>query len=593
MRASVTAVSTGDSSTDQAGDLLTDPPSGASLSFGKYRLTRLLARGGMGEVYLARLVGELGFEKRLVIKTILPHLAANPRFVELFAAEARTAVALSHGNIVPIYELGRTNDIFYIVMGHVDGPSVATMLEAYRRRGSAPPLGVALHVVRGVLTGLAYAHTAEPGRSAIVHRDITPRNVLVDRSGQVRIVDFGIAAPADAQLDVRGGSSGYMAPEQAMGDPADPRADVFSAGCLLYELITLERAFPKDGVWSAPDLTGVASDVATVLHAALATNPAQRPADAGELLERLGPAFSRHATSFGDTALAAELRQLFPQGWEQVGVPASSGGGSPGSPSGKRPVTQTFATRLTVVTQSPVDRLPATARRRWPLAAAATLIGATATWVAVGRPLDAAPDAPIRVDHRPREPTLADGTPPGHAATPGPSTLPPPEASSVSPPSSDGDPPLATSSTAVPTTQLFRVEPASATITVDGRNVPNTGELELPPAGRATVAVKAPGFVARTFNVDPEHPLPTTVVLRPAKAAGEGFLRVYAATVPWAEVRIDGRKVGTTPTSKVPVGVGTHRVVVTCVPDACAARQVLYQDVVTIKDGELLEIRAH
>src|SRR5262245_555585 len=189
--AAVPAASSDDPRTGSPADSLADLTTTGenSLSFGKYRLTRLLARGGMGEVYLARLVGELGFEKRLVIKTILPHLAAKPRFVEMFAAEAKTAVALSHGNIVPIYELGRTGEICCVVWGYVDGPSVAAMLDAYREQERAPELGLALHILRGVLTGLAYAHTPEPGRPAVVHRDITPRNVLVDRSGQVRIVD--------------------------------------------------------------------------------------------------------------------------------------------------------------------------------------------------------------------------------------------------------------------------------------------------------------------------------------------------------------------------------------------------------------------
>ena len=108
-----------------------EPSQEAPLRFGKYQLERLLARGGMGEVYQARLVGELGFEKQLVIKTILPELANKPRFIELFAAEAKTAVALSHGNIVPIYELGRSDDTFYIVMGYVDGPSAAQLLSVY------------------------------------------------------------------------------------------------------------------------------------------------------------------------------------------------------------------------------------------------------------------------------------------------------------------------------------------------------------------------------------------------------------------------------------------------------------------------------
>src|SRR5690606_12993889 len=135
---------------------------------------------------------------------------------------------------------GRAEDTLYIVMGYVDGPSVAQLLATHRRRGHPPPLAVALSIVRGVLAGLAYAHTEEPGRPAVVHRDITPRNVMVDRSGQVRIVDFGIALPAHAAAGVRAGSTGYVAPEQVRAEAVDPRADVFSTACLLYELLTLE-----------------------------------------------------------------------------------------------------------------------------------------------------------------------------------------------------------------------------------------------------------------------------------------------------------------------------------------------------------------
>lgn len=586
MRAPVTAVSSQESSSD----LAADPASETSLSFGKYRLTRLLARGGMGEVYLARLVGELGFEKRLVIKTILPHLAAKPRFVEMFAAEAKTAVALSHGNIVPIYELGRTGDTFYIVMGHVDGPSVSTMLEAYRSRRAAPPLGVALHIMRGVLAGLAYAHTAEPGRPAVVHRDITPRNILVDRSGQVRIVDFGIAAPADAQLDVRGGSSGYMAPEQARGEAVDPRADVFSAGCLLYELVTLERAFPKDGVWSTPDLSGLPSELAAVLRTALATDAAQRPADAGALLDRLAPALTRHAPSFGDGALAAELRALFPSGWEHATQPAAAGATPPGGAARQRPSTETFATRLTVITRAQPVPGASTPARRWPRFVAIAAVAAVATTWLVMRSAEA-PSQPTEaraVEAPP--PTLADASRP---ATPRPS--PPIEAPPRrDPPAGEPTPPAPTPAPVAPRTSAhaLRVEPADATITIDGRTTANDGEIELPSDRSATVVIKASGHVARSFVVDATHPLPRAVVLRPAKAAGEGFLRVYAASVPWAEVRVDGKKVGTTPTPKLPIGAGAHRVVVTCIPDACASRQVLYQDSVTIKDGQLFELRA-
>ena len=277
--------------------------------FGKYRLTRRLARGGMGEVYLARLVGELGFERQLVIKTILPELAEKPRFIEMFAAEAKTAVALSHGNIVPAYELGRAADTFYIAMGYVDGPSVAQLLEVAQLKHLDPDIPAGLHVMRGVLAGLSYAHREEPGRQAVVHRDITPRNVLIDRSGQVRIVDFGIAAPARRQVGVRAGSIGYMSPEQARGDAADPRADVFSAGCLLYELCTHQRAFPKEGVWSLPAFDDVPEEVRGPLERALAIREAVHGPDHPDVAQSLNNLASvRDAMgSYEAAALAAAL----------------------------------------------------------------------------------------------------------------------------------------------------------------------------------------------------------------------------------------------------------------------------------------------
>ena len=143
------------SSLDANGSAAAELPVSAPLGreFGKYRLTRRLARGGMGEVYLARIVGELGFEKVLVIKTILPELAEKPRFIEMFAAEAKTAVALSHGNIVPAYELGRAADTFYIAMGYVDGPSVAQLLEVADGKGLEPDVAAALHIMRGCSRG--------------------------------------------------------------------------------------------------------------------------------------------------------------------------------------------------------------------------------------------------------------------------------------------------------------------------------------------------------------------------------------------------------------------------------------------------------
>lgn len=555
----------------------------SSLSFGKYRLTRLIARGGMGEVYLARLVGELGFEKRLVIKTILPHLAANPRFLELFAAEAKTAVALSHGNIVPIYELGRAGDTLYIVMGHVDGPSLSAMLDECRRRELAPEIGAGLHIIRAVLGGLAYAHTAEPGRPAVVHRDITPRNVLVDRSGQVRIVDFGIAAPAHTEIETRGGSTGYASPEQIRGDTVDPRADVFSSACLLYEMLTLERAFPKEGVWSPPDTSSLPSEVRGPLTDALALDPAARPADAGAFLVRLGPAFAKHGATWSDPQLAALLRSLFPDGWDGRSEPAVAGSAVRGSD--KRPVTQTFATRLTVITKAqPVTKSTAgdaPARNRWLPALAIGAVLGVGVWA-----LTRAPPQPERPRTEPDDaaPTLARTEPTGDRSPRDP--VPKPPAPEVVTPPAELDPaPVPT-----PTIVALAVTPADAIITVDGAKVADRSKIEIPVAG-ATVVVRRTGFVTRTIEVDATHALPERVDLVAVKPAADGFLQVLASSVEWAEVTVDGRRVAETPTRKLSLPEGNHRVVVTCTA-ACPSKQVLLSRTVKVRAGETLVLNA-
>jgi len=574
----VSALTNGDSRSD----LLTSSES--SLSFGKYRLTRLIARGGMGEVYLARLVGELGFEKRLVIKTILPHLAAKPRFVELFAAEAKTAVALSHGNIVPIYELGRAGDTFYIVMGHVDGPSLSAMLDECRRRDLAPDVGAVLHIVRAVLNGLAYAHTPEPGRPAVVHRDITPRNVLVDRSGQVRIVDFGIAAPADAEVEVRGGSTGYASPEQIRGETVDPRADVFSAGCLLYEMLTLERAFPKEGVWIPPDVTQLPMELRAPIRDAIALDPGSRPADAGALLQRLAPAFAKYSATWSDPQLAAVLRQLFPDGWESRSEPAIAGSAvAPG-----RPQTQTFATRLTVITRSvpvqPVEGAPAAGRAWWPLAAlAVAALGGAAWWLT-------RPDPVVAVPPSMASPTLVASEP----VTPRPTKPEAPPLARESPPTTAPTPPIAPSAAPPaapePSTQALVVAPKDAIVTLDGVTVADLSRIAIPAAG-ATVIIRRSGYATRKLEVDATHPLPPRVDLVANKPGGDGFLQVLAGGVEWAEVTVDGRKAGHTPTRKLSLPEGPHRVVVTCT-DACPSKQILLQTTVTIRAGETRKLQA-
>lgn len=579
---------------------------GSSLgTFGKYRLLQRIARGGMGEVFRASLVGELGFEKPLVIKTILPELATQTRFIDLFAAEAKTAVALSHGNIVPIYELGRAGDTFYIVMGYVDGPSVAQLLATHRRRGRPPPLAVALTVIRGVLTGLAYAHTAEPSRPAVVHRDITPRNVMIERSGQVRIVDFGIARPADAAAEMHAGSIGYVAPEQARAEAVDPRADVFSAGCLLYELLTLDRAFPHEGVWVAPDLARIPDSVREPLRRALSLQSADRPADAGTMLQTLGKAIARHAATFTEANLAAHLRMIYPEGrWGPIAEPSDD----ELTPStAVKPDTITFATRLTPIsaaerapqldlglgpTDAPSDPGASTSTAR-PVAerdrerrrlAFALVLGAAAVGLiwALARGPESTPEA--RRERTPEAPTAAAAVrepPPSQAIADndGPATQPPDEPMVPQP-----EP---------PPTVVLRVEPADAAVRIGDQRFDGQSpfSLPLPQQGTHEVTIEADGFVTEVVVLRPGESDDRSVSLR-RQQQGRGQLQVLAPTVPWAEVSVDGRSRGVTPTRKLELPAGPHRVIVRCVPDVCPEPKVLLRRTVEIEADETTRITA-
>ena len=204
--------------------------------FGPYLLDGLIAQGGMARVYRARLRGALGFEKPLVVKQVRPELASDPRFVELFAREAKALVRLVHPHIVPIYELGVVEGTYFIAMEHIAG---ATLEDVLRSQPMEAPL--VAHVAIQVAEALDHAH----GRHALVHRDVTPRNIMVDEAGHARLLDFGIAAPAEGSSEIFG-TPGYLSPEQARGEEVGPASDVFSLGCVLLRGLMGQVIFAGD-----------------------------------------------------------------------------------------------------------------------------------------------------------------------------------------------------------------------------------------------------------------------------------------------------------------------------------------------------------
>ncbi|AKU97631.1 serine/threonine protein kinase [Labilithrix luteola] len=260
--------------------------------FGKYVLERELSRGGMARVLLATLRGAGGFEKRLVVKQIRDELAFDQQFVRRFVEEAKTTVALSHPNIVPVYELGVEQGTYFLAMELVEGVSIAELLRERTASGSRRVLSPeeAAYVGIEVCRALDYAHR----RMKVVHRDITPRNVMLDEEGQVKLIDFGIAAPARVAGHEIFGSPGHMPPEQVEGKELGPATDVFAIAVLLMEAWTgtapFRRATPEecDEAMRRPhprpsDFDARLAPLDDTIARAMRLDPSERQQDAAEV----------------------------------------------------------------------------------------------------------------------------------------------------------------------------------------------------------------------------------------------------------------------------------------------------------------------
>ena len=274
---------------------------------GKYKLVMLIAAGGMAEVYLARQAGAAGFEKTVCLKRILPHLARDKSFVEMFLNEARLASQLDHPNIVSIFDLGEANGNYFIAMEFIDGPNLRSVAKRATELGEHLPLAEVIKIVSQAAAGLQYAHdlTDKDGHSlGLVHRDISPDNVMVHRNGTAKVVDFGIAKAANSAGNTRTGTLkgkvAYMPPEQLRGEALDRRVDVFALGVVLYELLAGKRPWEADNevaligqiMTSEPQpLSELRPDappeLVGIVHKALAKNRDERYQDCNELIADL------------------------------------------------------------------------------------------------------------------------------------------------------------------------------------------------------------------------------------------------------------------------------------------------------------------
>lgn len=275
--------------------------------YGGYELIAPLAVGGMAELFLARPAGSPGASKLVAIKRILPHLAKNQEFVSMFLQEARVAARLSHPRIVQILELGKVGDSYFIAMEYIPGDDFRHVARQAKAEGLPLTAPLVCRMMIGACEGLQYAHTAkdENGRALrIVHRDVSPQNLLLTFDAQVKVIDFGIAKAADNRNKTRSGvlkgKYAYMSPEQVVGEELDARSDVFALGIVMYELVTLTRLFKRRG----GPATLRAIDECQVPRPSL-HNPALDPALEDIILRTL--ARDRESRIQSAASLAAEL----------------------------------------------------------------------------------------------------------------------------------------------------------------------------------------------------------------------------------------------------------------------------------------------
>ncbi len=295
-------------------------------TFGKYTLLERIASGGMAEVFRAKTFGVAGFEKTVALKRILPHFAADEGFVEMFVREAKIAVRLSHANVVQVYELGRVAEDYYIALEYVDGSD----LKALVKKGPLP-VDLAAWIAQRICAALHHAHAAVDdagGSLGIVHRDVSPHNVLLSWNGEVKVADFGIAKLASGVRHTRTGTVkgklAYMSPEQSLGESdLDGRSDLFAVGIVLFEMLTGRRPF--DGETDREILrkvqqdeppppsamaTGVPAELDAVVAKALAKRRDDRFSDGQAMGRALGLFLQRRAAESGAVVEEEDLARL-------------------------------------------------------------------------------------------------------------------------------------------------------------------------------------------------------------------------------------------------------------------------------------------
>ncbi len=314
-----------------------------SQTLGKYELIKKLAVGGMGEVFLARMKGPVGFEKLVVVKTLLQHLREDQEFVNMFFDEARIAAVLNHPNIAQIYDLGEDKGEYFIAMEYVHGLSLRDVVVHALEKGTPMPLALKCRVIADAAAALDFAHQAKTPSGQpldLIHRDVSPQNILIGFNGVVKLIDFGVAKAANKLVrtatGIIKGKYAYMSPEQAYGKQLDGRSDVFGLGTVFWEILCTDRLFKREnetdtlqavvGAEIHPPsmlVRAVPKSLDAVVLKALSREVPERYQSAAAFQNAIESWLTKQRLPATNAHLAAFMKQLFPDDVELQPLPAA------------------------------------------------------------------------------------------------------------------------------------------------------------------------------------------------------------------------------------------------------------------------------
>lgn len=585
--------------------------------FGRFELLNRIALGGMAEVFLAREHGEQGIRRHVAIKRVLPHIANDQEFIDMFRDEARLAMQLRHPNVCHIYEFGVIDGAHYLSMEWIHGVSLSKLMRRARKADGIPG-PIAVKIIAHVAEAL---HSAHHGRDAMgrplnmVHRDVSPQNIMISFDGQVKLLDFGVAKASTQDAQTRAGAVkgkfSYMSPEQCRGSQLDGRSDLFSLGVCLYEAVTGKPLYHRESQLAAMSaivnepppsarevLPGMPQELDAIIQKTLTKHPHERFETAGHLQVALEGLLASQGQVVNSFRITEFLQTLFQEeassgplvGSTPFGASIHQQGPSLGSGSSPRMTTPRMTTpRMTTPrAASPVpdaptpprgieisvghldDELPVTRSLRWYLVLGASIVLASALMTALVVTLGAPDDAPAAAT------TSTGRTATPRAATPAPRPEPRP-AEQPSAPSGSAQPPTeptpvaeapaAEPPEAVPAQLgivVVRTTPPGALVRIGDRAPPDSTPvvLEGVPPGTYPVTITRAGHEPWTGEVEVRAGQTATVraALRAravATTAATGTLSLTTGTP--ARVYQGPRLLGTTPLSNVTVPAGTLR----------------------------------